>query len=119
MIRNIMVLVLLVAVIGPVFSLGNPPAMTGSSKPSGGMNEMSTAVPSTGKGFPVVADTWVYQFRPDKNYGDGYGWKDITGPDSKATPRIFIGFGGTDIKIDGEEHLVMREDDILAILEVL
>jgi hypothetical protein len=47
----------------------------------------------------VTADTWIYQFRPDKNYGDGYGWKDITGPDSKATPRIFIGFGGTDIKI--------------------
>jgi hypothetical protein len=47
----------------------------------------------------VTADTWVYQFRPDKNYGDGYGWKDITGPDSKATPRIFIGWGGTDLKI--------------------
>jgi hypothetical protein len=51
------------------------------------------------KSFQVTADTWVYQFRPNKNYGDGYGWKDITGPDSKATPRIFIGFGGTDIKI--------------------
>ncbi|MDD4179714.1 MAG: DNRLRE domain-containing protein [Candidatus Margulisbacteria bacterium] len=50
--------------------------------------------------YKVTADTWVYQFRPDKNYGDGYGWKDITDP-TKATssPRIFIGFGGEDKKV--------------------
>jgi hypothetical protein len=52
-----------------------------------------------GQTFKVTDDTWVYQFRPNKNYGDGYGWKDITGPDSKATPRIFIGWGGSDKKI--------------------
>jgi chaperonin GroES len=30
---------------------------------------------------------------------------------------LFSKYGGTEIKIDGEEHLVMREDDILAIIE--
>ncbi len=30
---------------------------------------------------------------------------------------LFAKYGGTEIKIDGEEHLMMREDDILAIIE--
>jgi chaperonin GroES len=30
---------------------------------------------------------------------------------------LFSRYAGTDIKIEGEEHLIMREDDILAILE--
>lgn len=30
---------------------------------------------------------------------------------------LFSKYGGTEIKIDGEEHLMMREDDILAIVE--
>jgi chaperonin GroES len=30
---------------------------------------------------------------------------------------LFSKYAGTDIKIDGEEHLIMREDDILAIVE--
>ena len=30
---------------------------------------------------------------------------------------LFSKYAGTDIKIEGEEHLIMREDDILAILE--
>jgi chaperonin GroES len=29
---------------------------------------------------------------------------------------LFAKYGGTEIKIDGEEHLMMREDDILAIV---
>lgn len=29
---------------------------------------------------------------------------------------IYSKYGGTEIKIDGEEHLLMREDDILGIL---
>jgi chaperonin GroES len=36
----------------------------------------------------------------------------------KADDRIlFSKYAGTDIKVDGEEHLIMREDDILAIFE--
>ncbi len=30
---------------------------------------------------------------------------------------LFSKYGGTEIKIDGEEHLMMREEDILAIVE--
>jgi chaperonin GroES len=30
---------------------------------------------------------------------------------------LFNKYGGTDINIDGVEHLIMREDDILGILE--
>ena len=36
----------------------------------------------------------------------------------KAGDRVLFGkYAGTDIKIDGEEHLIMREDDIIAIVE--
>jgi chaperonin GroES len=29
---------------------------------------------------------------------------------------LFSKYGGTDVKIDGEDHLIMREDDILGII---
>lgn len=36
----------------------------------------------------------------------------------KKGNRILFGkYAGTDIKIDGEEHLIMREDDILAVIK--
>jgi chaperonin GroES len=36
----------------------------------------------------------------------------------KVGDRVLFGkYGGTDIKIEGEEHLIMREDDIIAIVE--
>jgi chaperonin GroES len=38
--------------------------------------------------------------------------------DVKAGDKILFGkYSGTEIKIDGVEHLIMREDDILAIIE--
>lgn len=38
--------------------------------------------------------------------------------DVKAGDRVLFGkYSGTDIKIDGEEHLILREDDVLAVLE--
>jgi chaperonin GroES len=30
---------------------------------------------------------------------------------------LFSKYGGTDIKIEGEEYLIMREDDVLGIIE--
>ena len=37
--------------------------------------------------------------------------------DVKAGDRIlFSKYAGTEIKIDGEEHLIMREDDILGVI---
>ena len=38
--------------------------------------------------------------------------------DVKEGDRVLFGkYAGTEIKIDGEEHLIMREDDILGIVE--
>jgi chaperonin GroES len=38
--------------------------------------------------------------------------------DIKVGDRVlFSKYGGTDVKIDGEDHLIMREDDILAVVE--
>ena len=40
--------------------------------------------------------------------------------DVKAGDRILFGkYAGTEVKIDGEEHLIMREDDILGVIEEL
>ncbi|MEJ2232342.1 MAG: co-chaperone GroES [Syntrophobacterales bacterium] len=35
----------------------------------------------------------------------------------KGDKILFGKYAGTDIKIEGEEHLIMREDDILAIIK--
>ena len=38
--------------------------------------------------------------------------------DVKVGDRILFGkYAGTDIKIEGEEHLILREDDIIAVVE--
>ncbi len=36
----------------------------------------------------------------------------------KAGDRVLFGkYAGTEVKIDGVEHLIMREDDIMGIIE--
>ena len=36
----------------------------------------------------------------------------------KAGDRILFGkYSGTEVKIDGEEHLILREDEILGVIE--
>ena len=38
-------------------------------------------------------------------------------PGVEAGDKILFGkYSGTEIKIDGEEHLILREDDVLAII---
>jgi chaperonin GroES len=38
--------------------------------------------------------------------------------DIKKGDKVLFGkYAGTEIKIDGEEHLILREDDILAVIE--
>ena len=38
--------------------------------------------------------------------------------DVKAGDRVLFGkYSGTEVKIDGEEHLIMIEDDILGVIE--
>jgi chaperonin GroES len=36
----------------------------------------------------------------------------------KAGDKVLFGkYSGTEVKIEGEEHLILREDDVLAIIE--
>ena len=35
----------------------------------------------------------------------------------KGDRILFAKYGGAEVKIDGEEHLIMKEDDVLAIIE--
>ena len=38
--------------------------------------------------------------------------------DVKVGDKVLFGkYAGTEVKIDGEEHLIMREDDILGVIE--
>ena len=38
--------------------------------------------------------------------------------DVKAGDTVLFGkYSGTEVKIDGEEHLILREDDILGVIE--
>ena len=42
----------------------------------------------------------------------------IAKPEVKAGDRIlFSKYSGSEVKIDGEEHLILREEDILGIVE--
>ena len=42
----------------------------------------------------------------------------VTPMDVKVNDRVLFGkYSGTEINIDGEEHLIMREEDILGIIE--
>jgi chaperonin GroES len=39
-------------------------------------------------------------------------------PSVKAGDRVLFGkYAGTEVKLDGEEHLILREDDILGVIE--
>ena len=39
-------------------------------------------------------------------------------PEVKAGDRVLFGkYAGTEIKVDGEEHMILKESDILGILE--
>ncbi len=43
---------------------------------------------------------------------------DVRALDLKAGDRVLFGkYSGTEVKIDGEELLVMREDDIMGVIE--
>ena len=36
----------------------------------------------------------------------------------KAGDKVLIGkYSGSEVKLDGEEHIILREDDILAVIE--
>ncbi|MGD8844116.1 MAG: co-chaperone GroES [Desulfobacteraceae bacterium] len=69
-------------------------------------------IPDTAKEKPQEGK--VIAVGPGKMGDDGKR----TPVDVKAGDRVlFSKYGGTEIKIDGVEHLFMRQDDILGVLE--
>ena len=74
------------------------------------------------KGGIIIPDTAKEKPQEGRVVAVGKG---KTGDDGKVTPldvkvndRILFGkYSGTEINFDGEEHLIMREDDILGIIE--
>ena len=42
----------------------------------------------------------------------------VVAPDVKKGDRVLFGkYSGSEVQIDGEEHLIIREEDILAVIE--
>ncbi|HMF50502.1 MAG: chaperonin GroES [Candidatus Binatota bacterium] len=74
------------------------------------------------KGGIIIPDTAKEKPQEGKIVAVGKG---KAGDDGKITPldvkvndRILFGkYSGTEINFDGEEHLIMREEDILGIIE--
>jgi len=76
-------------------------------KTSGGL-----FIPDTAKEKPIEAR--VVAVGSGKVLDDGT----VRKPEVKAGDRVlFAKYSGSEVKIDGEEHLIMREDDILAVVE--
>jgi chaperonin GroES len=70
----------------------------------------------------IIPDTAKEKPQEGKVVAAGPGKVDDNGQriplDVKVNDRVlFSKYGGTDIKIDGVEHLIMREDDLLGIVE--
>ncbi|MBZ2171238.1 co-chaperone GroES [Nitratidesulfovibrio sp. SRB-5] len=76
-------------------------------KTAGGLFIPDTAKEKPSRGEVVAAG-------PGKVAEDG---KLIAMTVKKGDMVLFSKYAGTEIKLDGVEHLVMREDDILAIIE--
>ncbi|HOE79982.1 MAG TPA: co-chaperone GroES [Smithellaceae bacterium] len=74
------------------------------------------------KGGIIIPDTAKEKPIEGKIIAVGKGKKTEDGKviplDVKVGDKVlFSKYGGTDIKIDGEEYLIMREDDILGVIE--
>jgi len=68
-------------------------------------------IPDTAKEKPQEAE--VIAVGPGKRGEDGK----YIAPEVKKGDKVLISkYGGTDVKIDGVEHVIVREDDILAIV---
>jgi chaperonin GroES len=77
---------------------------------------------TTTKGGIIIPDTAKEKPAEGKVKAVGNG---KVGDDGKRVPleikvgnRILFGkYSGTEVKIDGEEYLIMREDDVLGVIE--
>src|SRR5690349_7087421 len=79
-------------------------------------NEEKTAggiiIPDTAKEKPQEGE--VVAVGSGKRLDDGK----VHGLDVKVGDRILFGkYSGSEIKLDGEEHLILREDETLGVLE--
>ncbi|MEE9549869.1 MAG: co-chaperone GroES [Candidatus Binatia bacterium] len=73
------------------------------------------------KGGIIIPDTAKEKPQEGRVTAAGRGRREdgkLVPLDVKAGDRIiFSKYAGTEIKLNGEEHLIMREDDILGIIE--
>jgi len=74
------------------------------------------------KGGIIIPDTAKEKPQEGKVVAVGKGKRsekgDLIAPEVKAGDRILFGkFSGSEVKLEGEEHLILREDDILGVLE--
>ncbi|MEA2647652.1 MAG: chaperonin GroES [Candidatus Binataceae bacterium] len=74
------------------------------------------------KGGIIIPDTAKEKPQEGKVVAVGKGKRsekgDLIAPEVKAGDRILFGkYSGSEVKLEGEEHLILREDDILGILE--
>ncbi len=73
------------------------------------------------KGGIIIPDTAKEKPQEGKVVAVGKGKVEdgkLIAPEVKAGDKILFGkYSGSEIKLDGEEHLILREDDILGILE--
>lgn len=74
------------------------------------------------KGGIIIPDTAKEKPAEGKVVAVGQGKLDDSGKrvplEIKAGDRILFGkYSGTEVKIEGEEYLIMREDDVLGVIE--
>ena len=74
------------------------------------------------KGGIIIPDTAKEKPQEGKVVAVGEGKVNddgkITPLDVKVNDRVLFGkYSGSEINIDGEEHLIMREEDILGVIE--
>jgi chaperonin GroES len=74
------------------------------------------------KGGIIIPDTAKEKPQEGKVVAVGKGKRsekgDIIPPEVKSGDRILFGkYSGSEVKLEGEEHLILREDDILGVLE--
>jgi len=74
------------------------------------------------KGGIIIPDTAKEKPQEGKIVAVGKGKANedgkITPLDVKVNDRVLFGkYAGTEINMDGEEHLIMREEDILGVIE--
>jgi chaperonin GroES len=74
------------------------------------------------KGGIIIPDTAKEKPQEGKVIAVGKGRVTDDGKVQELTVKkgdkvLFSKYSGTDVKLDGEEHMIIREDDVLAILE--